>query len=520
MVEGKPSWEVVPNDAILGLFSFAKFMMYRDLDPTQWESAGGMETIQTLRGVVSDGFPGASISVDDGNIDEIITPADMIHVVDCDSSQSLVVHDVRNGNNILVQGPPGTGKSQTIANIISAAVADGKRVLFVAEKMAALDVVKRRLDNTEIGVACLELHSNKANKKSVLTELQRTWQLGNPTTQQGRLVIEQLTERRDALNKHAERLHQVHQPSHLSPYQIYGQLIRLRRHGYTTQRVALDGAKRWLPHEKEARRTLVQDLVQRVEAMGVPDRHPWSGVGNDGLLPNDRDRLITTISELLRRLNIWIGDSSVLHEALDLDTPRLLGDASLAADRAKHLVQAPAIGSGAFLANEWDDPRQALSLISSVDDTQKAFAQAEGFATAEGISQEWSETIESLSTLDSGFMIGEELKKLSDAYGKLQRIQQDLARLAQLLSESHALSLESAIRLTGIAERATTIPEIERDALVAKIWERGVDSVQEIVEAVERVFQLRHVLCGDRAVARHGKLAAKIGGIPKPKGCI
>lgn len=487
MVEGKPNWEVVSNDAILGLFSFAKFMMYRDLDPTLWGSAGGMEGIPTLRGVVSDGFPGASISEDDGNIDEIITPADMIHVVDCDSSQSLVVHDVRNGNSILVQGPPGTGKSQTISNIISAAVADGKRVLFVAEKMAALEVVKRRLDNTEIGVACLELHSNKANKKSVLTELQRTWQLGNPTTQQGRLVIEQLTERRDALNKHAERLHQVHQPSHLSPYQVYGQLVRLRRQGYTTQRVALEGPTKWLPHEKEARDTLVQDLVQRIDVMGVPDQHPWSGVGNDSLLPNDRDRLITVISDLLRRLGVWLGNSTALHEELDLESPQLFGDASVAVERAKFLVQAPAIGSEAFLAAEWDDPQHIVGLISAVDDAQKAFKQAGSVATEEATSQDWSATVESLAALDPGFTAGGELSKLSDVHGKLQRIQQDLARLAQLLSESQPLTLETAIRLTGIAERATTIPEIERDALVARIWDRGVDSIQEIVEAVERV---------------------------------
>jgi len=487
MVEGKPNWEVLPDDAILGLFSFAKFMMYRDLDPTQWESAGGMEGIPTLRGVVADGFPGASISPDDGSIDEIITPAEMIHVVDCDSSQSLVVHDVRNGNNILVQGPPGTGKSQTIANIISSAVADGKRVLFVAEKMAALDVVKRRLDNTEIGVACLELHSNKANKKSVLTELQRTWQLGNPTTQQGRLVIEQLTERRDALNRHAERLHQVHQPSHLSPYQVYGQLIRLRRLGFTTQRVALEGATAWLPHEREDRRTLVQDLVQRVEAMGVPIHHPWSGVGNDGLLPNDRDRLITTISELLRRLGVWTERCSTLHEELNLDPPRLLGDVSFTVERIKFLVQAPAIGSEAFLAIEWDDPKRTASLVSAVGDAQKAFTQAEGVAATEAISQDWTATTESLAALGSDFTIGGDLKRLSDVYERLQRSQQDLTRLAQLLSETQPLTLEAATRLTGIADRAATIPDIERGALVASIWDRGVDSVQEIVEAVEHV---------------------------------
>ena len=65
--------------------------------------------------------------------------------MDSDTSQTLAIHDVRKGKNLIIQGPPGTGKSQTIANVIASAVADGKTVLFVAEKMAALEVVKRRL---------------------------------------------------------------------------------------------------------------------------------------------------------------------------------------------------------------------------------------------------------------------------------------------------------------------------------------------------------------------------------------
>ncbi|AOD15118.1 DNA helicase-like protein [Xanthomonas fragariae] len=151
--------------------------MYRDLDPQNWDALGGLDAIPMLRGVVQDGFPGASLTDENSELDHIIPPERMRHVVDCDSSQALVVHDVLQGNNILVQGPPGTGKSQTIANIISGAVAEGKRVLFVAEKMAALAVVKRRLDHVGVGVACLELHSNKANKRSLLEELRQTLHL-------------------------------------------------------------------------------------------------------------------------------------------------------------------------------------------------------------------------------------------------------------------------------------------------------------------------------------------------------
>ncbi len=80
----------------------------------------------------------------------------------------------------MIQGPPGTGKSQTITNLIAEAVGSGKKVLFVSEKMAALDVVKRRLDKVGIGDAALELHSHKTNKKLLAKELERTLQLGRP----------------------------------------------------------------------------------------------------------------------------------------------------------------------------------------------------------------------------------------------------------------------------------------------------------------------------------------------------
>ncbi|WP_338107518.1 AAA domain-containing protein, partial [Acidithiobacillus caldus] len=79
------------------------------------------------------------------------------------------------GHNFVLDGPPGTGKSQTIANMIAHNLALGRRVLFVAEKMAALDVVKRRLDQKGVGQFCLELHSNKTSKTHVLQQLDRAW---------------------------------------------------------------------------------------------------------------------------------------------------------------------------------------------------------------------------------------------------------------------------------------------------------------------------------------------------------
>ena len=86
--------------------------------------------------------------------------------------------DVMKGSNLVVQGPPGTGKSQTITNIIANALAVGKRVLFLAEKQAALEVVKRRLDRAKLGDFCLELHSDKVSPKTVVASLALRYEIG------------------------------------------------------------------------------------------------------------------------------------------------------------------------------------------------------------------------------------------------------------------------------------------------------------------------------------------------------
>lgn len=92
-------------------------------------------------------------------------------ITDADASQFSAIVDVMDGKHLAIKGPPGTGKSQTITNIIAAALAMGLKVLFVAEKMAALEVVKKRLDEAGLGEFCLELHSTKVNKKDVLESL-------------------------------------------------------------------------------------------------------------------------------------------------------------------------------------------------------------------------------------------------------------------------------------------------------------------------------------------------------------
>ncbi|MFN8594607.1 MAG: AAA domain-containing protein [Anaerolineae bacterium] len=98
-------------------------------------------------------------------------PLQVFQVVDADSSQQEAIQAAKQGAEFRAAGPPGTGKSQTISNIIAEFLAAGKRVLFVSQKMAALEVVQRRLNEAGLGEFCLQLHNHKRDKREVVKEL-------------------------------------------------------------------------------------------------------------------------------------------------------------------------------------------------------------------------------------------------------------------------------------------------------------------------------------------------------------
>ena len=153
-------WKVAPDEIHLGFFSFGKFLMFNDLDPAVWPADKQPSKHPVLSRLLGEGFSAETAAVDEGvHLDTVIEPGEVRFVRDADSSQTHAILEARAGRNLVIQGPPGTGKSQTITNIIAELLGSGKSVLFVAEKMAALEVVKRRLDESHLGDAVLELHS-------------------------------------------------------------------------------------------------------------------------------------------------------------------------------------------------------------------------------------------------------------------------------------------------------------------------------------------------------------------------
>ena len=201
-------FEVV-EDLALSTFSFAKFLMWKDLvDRT--DSLRECAVVKHLVDSPTESFLSAEAErlPEAEDVDRRIAPRDLFTPLPADSSQLAAVLAAQDGHNFVLIGPPGTGKSQTIANIISQCLAVGKTVLFVAEKSAALDVVHRRLAANGLGNAVLELHSNKSDRKSVIDQLSRSWERASAASQTEWIKItDDLTLTRSQLNNYVSALH-------------------------------------------------------------------------------------------------------------------------------------------------------------------------------------------------------------------------------------------------------------------------------------------------------------------------
>ena len=489
----KNDWEVRPNDIVLGFFSFAKFLMYRDLDPETWPVEARITTQPLVRALLTKGFAPSPESVPEGaRIDDHIQPDAMTHIMDCDSSQTLAVHDVRSGRDLVIQGPPGTGKSQTIANIIAAAVADGKSVLFVAEKMAALDVVKRRLDQSGVGDACLELHSNKVSKRSVLDELRRTWQLGSPCGRLSGALLHRLTEARDYLNAHADRMHRQHPQAELVPYQVFGQLVRLRRAGQRPTDFSLNQAVHWSNNDREQRADLLAELAERITEIGRPDDHPWCGIGLESVIPTMIDRLVPRLDELGRALADWRTSEASLARCVEMQTAGSFAEAETAKVLARRVASAPTLDAAALCHAVWQTSGHEIDRLLKAGRAYKRGKQRLATLTRESAPDTDIEPIiKSLSVLPPGFSAAA-FQRVHNLTELLPRITAEVARLADELGvASGADNLVAIEQMCTLAERVAAAPDASPEAFSAVVWERGVEQADDLAKAVVTLEEAR-----------------------------
>ena len=378
-IQGRHQWSVDPSSVVLGFFAFQKLLMFRDLQDDGWPgglSGGGSRVVASLFG---DGFsdPGSPIG-SDSRLDDVLDPMDTFHVLDADSSQATVIADVTHGRDLVVQGPPGTGKSQTIVNLISDAVARGRTVLFVSEKMAALEVVKRRLDSIHLGGVCLELHSNKTNKRAVLDELQRTIRLRKPETDGISGELEDLVQTRDRLNRYDMAINTPVAATEVTPHTAIGRLRQLAASSAAEppSQVGISGIENWTRAQYDRRLQIVSELQTRLRRTGVPREHLFWGTGLTMLLPQEQRDLESSIVRSIESVNRLTAHSDRLADGMGLSRPTEGSGSRWLISVAQVVADHQDLHSLNLSSSNWDTRRTDVSkLVESVSRIQRLRSQ-------------------------------------------------------------------------------------------------------------------------------------------------
>lgn len=433
-------WEVT-EDVVLAMFSFAKYLMWKDLTE-RTEQLRENPVVRHLIDTPRENYPSEIDFPKLKWLDRDLPPERTFCPLPADSSQLSAVMAAARGKDFVLVGPPGTGKSQTIANLIAQCLAEDKRVLFVSEKIAALDVVYRRLREVGLGEFCLELHSNKARKLDVLAQLQQAWEAkGAVDADSWRAEAQHLRTLRDQLNAYVERLHLRH-GNGMTIFEAIGRVVD----GEDVPPLGLSWSGPAI-HDLPAMETL-REVVDRLEvnsqAVGRDAllTHPLAAVGHDDWSPTWQQTLIEAARKVIPAAQAVAQAGTRLSQAVGLPElplnrhvrgalailartlPQAAGrdwrfvlrpDAKTLADRLHEAMAllAEHQAHNAALSPPWPDSvisacKQGLQVLKNRQDTQAQLGQPWPMTTV-------LELKKGLALLDS---IDQAMKQLSVSYGE------------------------------------------------------------------------------------------------------
>ena len=282
----QPTWSI-RRYVTLGFFQFGKLLMYLDLDPSRWSASMPITEHLLVKQVLGGDVPDTSTESVDPDIDRIPLEAPEVQLIEqADSSQHAAIIEATRGRSFVIEGPPGTGKSQTITNIIGVALAQGKSVLFVSEKLAALEVVRTRLEAAGLDQFCLELHSHKTRKGKFIEDVKKRLEAQTvaPSEKNVNQQLKYYQHVRDAI---AEYLRLVNQnaPGYEGSYRdLFCEAAWLREKA-TASRIDLDSSQlapsprpRLVGLARTGCAATVHARTTIRTEFGDIDKHPWYGL--------------------------------------------------------------------------------------------------------------------------------------------------------------------------------------------------------------------------------------------------
>ncbi len=369
-------WDV-RDDVALGFFSFTKFVMYNDLNPESWSEDVDLTKNELIQSIFNPSKNVYEDTFEEEDVDEKLHYKTMYQVLDADSSQIAVIENVKAGHNLVVEGPPGTGKSQTIVNLIAELIAEGKTVLFVSEKMAALEVVKSRLDSVGLGKFVLELHSHKTRRKQLLKNLKKATNVRATRDLKLDQTLRKLENLRDQLDQYAEVIHHPVANVRLSPFELYG--MKESSEDYFSKQSKMLPLVRFNNAEDLTMKEL-DDIIISLENLAelystISKNNPWSYCNPKSLLPADLREIELLIRDSLESLTDFRYEMNIINEVYGIKIPNTLKEYedSITALNILNSESVNLVDSSILLSKYWfNNPEKSLELIKLLQHYQHA----------------------------------------------------------------------------------------------------------------------------------------------------
>lgn len=485
-------WSVHQNIAVLSLFNFTKQRMYYDL--LELDDDDILKSKHPfIHNLLSDCFndPYLTHTRDDDTQRASAPPLSVKgHLLDADPSQARVIDVARSGQSLVVQGPPGTGKSQTIANIIATSLSEGKRVLLVAEKQVALQVVADKLEEAGIRELCLELHSHKMERRNVYhdqfgaalrwyDEQADRYRQGDGEHQLNRAET-RLTQQGNALSQISSSLHDPLKPGDYTIYQTLGMLMR--HADKQSPSFDLDITVDWNSEQVDEARGRVEAWAETLERVGSPMQHPLRLISNAQLAPpykRNLERPLRSVIEAMestdREVVRAITAAKSITKQLGRSDPRFITDNSAAtavrdsvAELRSAIADIATALSPCLPVDCWHgSPHEAIRTLEHL--ANPPVAAAHRFLTAFTMLDTIADNPEYKSLSQHFADLHERLEK-GKVFGRRRAVRQ-LRRLLGAPDATSVVALASAHQFlteTRLLRSAGRLPEVEmRGALAA-----------------------------------------------------
>ncbi len=392
-------WEVL-DEAHLGLFSFTKYLMWKDLQ----DRTAQLKANRVVRHLID--RPGEAFARDEplpglDRLDDTYAPQDILAPLIADSSQLRAICEIDSGRDLVLEGPPGTGKSQTITNLIAHLLAKGRTVLFVSEKLAALEVVHRRLEQIGLGPFCLELHSAKAKKAEVVRELGRTLDItAAKPSEEWRREADRLARLRSSLNALVDALHHAH-PNGLTVFDATGTCIAHEAPIVTGMAPAPASPMPWtdpLAHDREALDAM-RETVRRMAALADPvgriSDHPLAAIGRGDWSTGWQDELLAGARALDDAIGTFLQAGQALCTQLQLPAAGRAMDGWRAINAlADALLDAHTVPAGVARAAHEPEMRARLQVLARHGQARNAHWDALGPGWDAGLARQDAATLQ------------------------------------------------------------------------------------------------------------------------------